>query len=184
MKYLLEFLPWCENDTLLSIGCGGAWWEINLLFNQPCKKLILIDFNSDLLNQETIEETIIYFENFYQKKLTTEIQLLNVDAVFSCLPDFSLDGILIFNTFHEIEHSSELIKECFRISKNNAFLFMEEEVSKDERILHQGCELPLFFESELISLLSNGGFHLSKKMAKDSKAVYFMFIKEKMNVIL
>ncbi|MHA8051249.1 class I SAM-dependent methyltransferase [Aquirufa sp. ROCK-SH2] len=178
MKDLLNVLKWQSSDQLISIGCGGAWWEINLLFNQPCSKLFLVDPNEDLLNQQDVSETIHYFEKQYQKKLDISCEIMNLDARQLNLPEKSIDGILIFNALHEIENQIEVLRECKRIGKKGSFLFVEEELSLKDRFIHEGCGFPLFYQNELIDLIENVGFKFSKIHKKDDLASYFLFINE------
>jgi ubiquinone/menaquinone biosynthesis C-methylase UbiE len=177
MKNLLNFIDWKEQDALLSIGCGAAWWEINLMLQKPCQSLILIDPNEIVLNGEDLQEGIQYFENQYQKSLITEIQFFNIDAKNSGLPSVQLDGILLFNSFHEIENPDQLLHECYRILKPGGFIMVEEELSHTSRKIHEGCEKPLFFEKELIQLFFENGFHSVSSLEKDELAAYFRFVK-------
>jgi ubiquinone/menaquinone biosynthesis C-methylase UbiE len=177
MKNLLNFIDWKDQDALLSIGCGAAWWEIKLMLQKPCRSLILIDPNLNVLNSEDLQEGIQYFENHYRKTLSTEIQFHNIDAKNSGLPSEQLDGILLFNSFHEIENPDQLLVECFRILKLGGFILIEEELSHTSRKIHEGCEMPLFFEKELIQLFSEKGFHSVSRLDKDELAAYFRFVK-------
>jgi len=177
MKNLLNFIAWQEQDDLLSIGCGAAWWEIKLMLQKPCRSLMLIDPNEIVLNSEDLQEGIKYFENHYQQSLSTAIQFLNIDAKNSGLPSEKLDGILLFNSFHEIENCDQLLIECYRILKPGGFIMVEEELSHTSRKIHEGCEMPLFFEKELIHMFSEKGFHSVSSLVKDELASYFRFVK-------
>lgn len=178
MKNLLNWIKWNNTDQLLSIGCGSAWWEINLLFNQPCEKLILIDPNAELLNEDDLAETIQYFEKMYQKDLDIAIHFFNQDVKNVDLATNSLDGVLFFNALHEMEEKLDILKECKRIGKLGSFVFVEEELSFQDRLVHQGCGNSLFYENELILLFENAGFKLSGILKKDEVASYFLFLNE------
>ena len=74
MKELLNFTPWKNTDTLVSLGCGSGWWEINCVIHQPAGQLILVDHDFQALTNEEVSESISYFENTTNKKNTTKIQ--------------------------------------------------------------------------------------------------------------
>ncbi len=178
MKDLLNWLKWENDDQLLSIGCGSAWWEINLLFNQPCQKMYLVDPNADLLNENEINDTIQYFERHYHKKWDIPIQLFNQDAQNLNLPTNSLDGVFIFNALHEMENQMTILQKCKSLCRKGAFVCVEEELSMQSRLNHQGCGLPLFYQEELIQLFESAGFQFSDILKKDEIASYFLFLTE------
>ncbi|MHA8065529.1 methyltransferase domain-containing protein [Aquirufa sp. ROCK2-A2] len=177
MKNVLNFIDWGKDDHLLSLGCGGAWWEINLLFHKPCQKIILLDRNEEILNTDEIQSSIQYFENHYQKSFLPFVQVSNFDAKSTGISNCELDGIFIFNALHEMNGQKEVVDECFRILKSGGFILVEEDLSMTERKIHSGCEMPLFFQKELIELFLEKGFTLDSLLEKDDVAAYFKFIK-------
>ncbi|RVU25695.1 class I SAM-dependent methyltransferase [Sandaracinomonas limnophila] len=159
----------------LSIGCGSGLWEIKQMFENPVSNLILLDPNKELLNTEDVYATVQYFSKIYQKELVTSIQILQQKAVNIPLEDKSIDEIWFYNSLHEIDRLEESIQECFRLLKPNGKIIIEEELSHNERKIHEGCLKPLFFEKEIIDLFEK--FKLLSNEPKDEKANYLRFEK-------
>ena len=80
MKELLRFAPWKNTDTLVSLGSGSGWWEINCVAHQPAVQLILVDHDFQILTNEEVSDSISYFESKSQLKNTTTISVKNEDV--------------------------------------------------------------------------------------------------------
>jgi ubiquinone/menaquinone biosynthesis C-methylase UbiE len=177
MKELLKFTPWKNTDTLVSLGCGSGWWEINCVIHQPAGQLILVDQDFQILKSEEVGESITYFENTVHAKNKTAILIKNEDVSSLTLESEMADWILIFNALHEFNQITLVLKEAFRILKKGGQLFIEEEVSISAPLLHEGCGKKLFFTEDLITLLVTSGFEMVDKKQKDAKAIYLLFKK-------
>lgn len=177
MKELLKFTPWKNTDTLVSLGSGSGWWEINCVIHQPAGQLILIDHDVQVLSNEEVGESISYFETKTQKKNTTTVLVKNEDVKTLTLASEIADLVLIFNALHEFKQIDLVLKEAFRILKKGGQLFIEEEVSISTPLIHAGCGRKLFFTEELIALLATSGFEMVDKKQKDEKAIYLLFKK-------
>ncbi len=177
MKELLKFTPWKNTDTLVSLGCGSGWWEINCVIHQPAAQLILVDQDIQVLTNEEVSESISYFENTANTKNTTPILVNNEDVHALTLAIEMADWVLIFNALHEFNQIDLVLQEAFRILKKGGQLLIEEEVSISIPLIHEGCGKKLFFAEELISLVSEAGFEMVNKKQKDEKAIYVLFKK-------
>lgn len=177
MKELLKFTPWKNTDTLVSIGSGSGWWEINCVIHQPAGQLILIDKNDHILNQKDVNDTITYFESATLTKNTTSILLKNEEAHKLSLANETADWVLIFNAFHEFEKIEIVLHEVKRVLKKGGRLFLEEEISTNKPLIHEGCGKKLFYKKELISHIITSGFGLIDETKKDEKAIYVLFQK-------
>jgi len=56
-------------------------------------------------------------------------------------------------------------------------VIIEEEISKEIRLQHEGCGKDLFFEQEIIDEFTQAGLHHEGTVAKDDVAVYLKFRK-------
>lgn len=177
MKELLKFVPWKNTDTLVSLGCGSGWWEINCVIHQPAGQLILVDDDFKILSNEEVGESISYFENIANKNNTTTILVKNEDVHTLTLGSEIANLVLIFNALHEFKQIDLVLKEALRILKKGGQLFIEEEVSFSTPLIHEGCGKKLFFTEELIALLAKSGFEMIDKKQKDKKAIYLLFKK-------
>ena len=177
MKELLRFAPWKNTDTLVSLGSGSGWWEINCVIHQPAGQLILVDQDIQILTNEEVGDSISYFESKSQIKNTTTISVKNEDVHALTLENEIADWVLIFNALHEFKHINLVLKEAFRILKKGGQLLLEEEVSITIPLIHEGCGKKLFFTEELITIVAEAGFKWVDKKQKDEKAIYILFKK-------
>lgn len=177
MNEIFKLTPWSPSHHLVSIGCGSAWWEINLVLQHPAKTLLLIDPDNQQLNETAIQESIHYFEGQTGKQNQTEIQFLQKKVEVAQLIDQSAHGIWIFNALHELDSPSLAIKKSFDTLKKGGRLFIEEEISWTSRIQHDGCGKALYFESEIDTLAIEVGFIKKSVQQKDQKALYLIYEK-------
>jgi len=162
---------------VLSIGCGAAWWEIKSIFENPVEKIFLLDSNPEVLNQEDVEEGIAYFSNIFKKPFPASYELLVQKAKDIPILDASLDQIWLLNSLHEIEETDVCLSECFRLLKSKATILVEEELSIDDPLIHEGCQKPLFFLEELNQVMKAAGFQFLSCDKKDDKAFFIYFQK-------
>jgi len=177
MKELLRFAPWKNTDTLVSLGSGSGWWEINCVIHQPAGQLILVDQDIQILTNEEVGDSISYFESKSQIKNTTTISVKNEDVHALTLENEIADWVLIFNALHEFKQINLVLKEAFRILKKGGQLLLEEEVSITIPLIHEGCGKKLFYTEELITIVAEAGFKWVDKNQKDEKAIYILFKK-------
>ncbi len=59
----------------------------------------------------------------------------------------------------------------------NGIVIIEEEISKTERLQHEGCGKDLFFEQEIIDEFEQAGFQYIETKTKDEVAIYLKFRK-------
>ena len=177
MKELLRFAPWKKTDTLVSLGSGSGWWEINCVIHQPAGQLILVDHDFQALTNEEVGESISYFENTANAKNTTTILIKNEDVHALTLENEMADWVFIFNALHEFKQIELVLQEAFRILKKGGQLLIEEEVSISIPLIHEGCGKKLFFTEELINIVAEAGFEKIDKKQKDEKAIYLLFKK-------
>ena len=177
MKELLKFTPWKNTDTLVSLGCGSGWWEINCVIHRPAGQLILVDHDFQILTNEEVGESISYFENRTNTKNTTTILVKNEDVHALTLASEMADWVLIFNALHEFNQIDLVLQEAFRILKKGGQLLIEEEVSISIPLIHEGCGKKLFFAEELMTIVTEAGFEKIDKKQKDEKAIYILFKK-------
>ena len=177
MKELLRFAPWKKTDTLVSLGSGSGWWEINCVIQKPAGQLILVDQDIQVLTNEEVGDSISYFESKTQTKNTTTISVKNEDVHALTLENEMADWVFIFNALHEFNQIELVLQEAFRILKKGGQLLIEEEVSISIPLIHEGCGKKLFFTEELMSIVTEAGFEKIDKKQKDEKAIYLLFKK-------
>jgi len=177
MKELLKFATWKNTDTLVSLGSGSGWWEVNGVIHQPARELILVDQDLSVLNDQEVGESVTYFENATNLKNTTKLVVKNDDVHALTLAEEMADWVLVFNALHEFKEIHVVLKEALRILKKDGHLFIEEEVSFSTPLIHEGCGKKLFFIQELIDLVTQSGFEMVDKKQKDPKAFYLLFKK-------
>lgn len=171
-----KFFLWNSSDTLISLACGAAWWEIKSLYEVPAKKIYLIEQNTELLNQEDLEEGISYFKKYYSKEFTTEITPIQkkIEEVDLNLIE-PIDWILCFNSWHELENHEEILEKFSGKMRIGTHFLLEENLSSKERTYHPDCGKALFFKDEITAQLIKFGFELIKE--ENNEAPYLLFRK-------
>jgi hypothetical protein len=160
MKEFYEFALWQKEDDIASIGCGYGWWEVSLCLHYPAKKMAFVD---PLVEKEDIDESIAYFTEKTGLTWRTEVEL-NPDKIAE------KDQIWIFNAWHEFEDRPAMLAKIHNALHDGG-------ISKYHRLQHDGCGKDLFFENEIISEFTQGGFHYVTTKPKDEVAVYLKFRK-------
>ena len=87
-------------------------------------------------------------QRIIEKKGLTNVETIHSDCKTG-LPDESIDVILLYDTFHEIDNPTELLAELYRVLKPNGILSFSDHHMREKEILSQ--------------LTSGGLFQLSKK---------------------
>jgi ubiquinone/menaquinone biosynthesis C-methylase UbiE len=178
MNKIIEFGNWDASDTVLSLGCGSGWWEVNLICQNPAQELILVDEQPAVLNQSDLQETIAYFEKQVGVRCDTACQLINCDAAETGLSRDSVDQIWLFNSLHEMENPPAVLRECMRVIVFEGVVIVEEILASFAGKIHEGCGKSLFERAELIELFESTGFVFKGDVQKDDVATYLKFQKE------
>jgi hypothetical protein len=167
MKEFYDFGQWKTTDRIASIGCGYGWWEVSLCLHYPAEHLTLVD---PLVEQEDIQDSIDYF---------TQKTGLLWKTRFELNPENwqNQDQIWVFNAWHEFEDRGEMLVKIKDALNDGGIVIIEEEISKEERLQHEGCGKDLFFELEIIDEFTQAGLHYVATQVKDEVAVYLKFRK-------
>jgi hypothetical protein len=167
MKEFYEFGLWQKEDHIASIGCGYGWWEVGLCMHYPAAHLALVD---PLVNEEDIQDSIDYFTEKTGLAWKTEMEVN--PARFE-----RKNQIWIFNAWHEFENRTEMLAKIYQALTDGGTVIIEEEVSKIERLQHDGCGKDLFFETEITEEFERIGLQHVATQVKDELAVYLKFRK-------
>jgi hypothetical protein len=167
MKEFYEFALWQNEDHIASIGCGYGWWEVSLCLHNPAKKMAFVD---PLVDKEDIAESIDYFTEKTGLEWQTDVEL-NPETLQN------KDQIWIFNAWHEFEDRPAMLAKIKAALNEGGIVIIEEEISKVERLQHDGCGKDLFFEREIIEEFERTGLHHVVTQVKDEVAVYLKFRK-------
>jgi ubiquinone/menaquinone biosynthesis C-methylase UbiE len=178
MNKIIEFGNWDASDTVLSLGCGSGWWEVNLICQNPAQELILVDEQPAVLNQSDLQETVAYFEKQVGIRCETACTLINCDAGETGLSHKSVDQIWLFNSLHEMENPKAVVEECARVLVSEGLVIVEEILASYAEEIHEGCGKTLFDREELVKLFDRAGFAFVADVRKDDVATYLKFQKE------
>ena len=167
MKEFYEFGLWQSSDHIASIGCGYGWWEVGLCLHYPAQHLTLVD---PLVNEDDIQDSIEYF---------TEKTGLTWKTAFELNPENlqKKDQIWVFNAWHEFKDRLEMLAKIKSALNEGGIVIIEEEISKVERLQHEGCGKNLFFEQEIIEEFEQMGLQYVATQVKDDVAIYLKFRK-------
>jgi len=70
-----------------------------------------------------------------------------------------------------------MLAKIYNGLNNGGIVIIEEEISKVERLQHDGCGKDLFFEQEIIEEFEQAGLHYVATQVKDDVAIYLKFRK-------
>lgn len=112
--------------SVLDFGCGPGGYIIPLAgLVGDTGKIYALDVNPLAIN--------------YVKSITGKKKLSNVDTILSDgdtgLPDASLDIILLYDVFHHLDESDNILKEFHRVLKNNGTLSVTDHHLEKEKII-------------------------------------------------
>lgn len=167
MKEFYDFGQWEKEDHIASIGCGHGWWEVSLCLHYPAAHLALLD---PLVEQEDIQESIDYFTEKTKLPWNTEFEL-NPENLQK------KDQIWVFNAWHEFEDRIAMIAKIYNALNDGGIVIIEEEISREHRLQHEGCGKDLFFEQEIIDEFEQAGLQYVATQIKDEVAIYLKFRK-------
>ena len=165
MKEFYDFGQWKTTDRIASIGCGYGWWEVSLCLHYPAQHITLVD---PLVEQEDIQESIDYFTEKTGLVWKTGVALNPENWQ-------NQDQIWVFNAWHEFEDRGEMLAKIKNALNEGGLVIIEEEISKEERLQHDGCGKDLFFEPEIIDEFTQAGLQYVATQVKDEVAVYLKF---------
>jgi len=174
-KSLFEVGRWSADDCILSLGCGAGWWEINQIIQNEVGELLLLDSNTHVLNRADIDETSVYFENQFDQRLKSPVQLLHADASNIPLGRESVDQIWLLNSLHEMDNPTAVLQEIDRILKQVGSVVVEEILTGE---IHAGCGKKLFRADEIMTLFERFDFQLERRCRKDLEADYLKFSRQ------
>jgi ubiquinone/menaquinone biosynthesis C-methylase UbiE len=87
------------------------------------------------------------------RKIASKKRLTNVETIHSdCntgLPDQSVDAVLLYDTFHDLEDGEAVLKELHRILKPNGILSFSDHHLKEQNILEKVTSANLFVLSQM-----------------------------------
>jgi hypothetical protein len=87
------------------------------------------------------------------------------------------DQIWVFNAWHEFKDRLEMLAKIKSALNEGGIVIIEEEISKVERLQHEGCGKDLFFEQEIIEEFEQMGLQYVATQVKDDVAIYLKFRK-------
>ena len=116
-KYILRDIPISEGDTILDFGCGpGSYSTAIAEILQGTGKVFALDIHP--LALQKVDKTA-------KKKKLENIQTILSDCKTG-LPSNSVDIILLYYIFNDLEDSEKVIKELYRILKPHGILSLSE----------------------------------------------------------
>lgn len=166
------------NETILSLGCGGAWREFELSLLTDSLTFYLEELDSISLNSKIISKNILEFKNNRKRQLTnTFFKVYGTTTSIPVQNDF-FEKVLIMNSFHHFDSKEVMLKEINRALKTKGILIITDHISLDvSKESSYGCDHKYFLlnEKDLISLIEKSNFKLISitKMAKQTRLFVF-----------
>lgn len=167
MRKSLEIYNFQEGEVIASLGAGGGVWEIGFATFHNNLTFYLQDINGNVLNQADIDYAVEYYTKVSGKPNGNRfIPVIGTEKKTN-LPGDTFDKVLVINSFHEFANPAEMLAEVRRILKPEGKLFIEETLARSPGQLHEGCQMPLYTEAELIAFLAQHGFELLRSVGRE-----------------
>jgi ubiquinone/menaquinone biosynthesis C-methylase UbiE len=117
-----------EGFRVLDYGCGpGSYVPAVAELIGPSGKMYALDINPNAVQMV--------------KELAAKKQLSNVETILSdCdthLPDKSVDVVLLYDAFHDLEKPNAVLEELHRVLKTNGILSFSDHHLKENEILYR-----------------------------------------------
>ena len=116
-KYILRDIPVNEGDTVLDFGCGPGSYSTAMAEKlRGTGKVFALDIHPHAIKK---------IDNDARKKKLSNIKPILSDCNTG-LPSNSVDIILLYYIFNDLENSEKVMKELFRVLKPQGILSLSE----------------------------------------------------------
>lgn len=132
---VLESIPLEPGSTIVDYGCGSGGHSIAAARSVgPSGKVYALDISPHAIARV--------------KSLTSRNHLSNIETILTKrdtgLPDSSVDVVLLYDTFHDLNDPQGILKEIHRVLKANAMLSFSDHHMQDSDILQNTTGNDLF----------------------------------------
>ena len=134
---VIKMLDLHEEDLFLDLGCAGGNFVYEM--SKRCKS-IGIDISPTIKNRA------------FAQRQQPNIDFMRADGLNLPFKDDRFDKVLIGGTLQAVEQDNELIKECYRILKEDGALVLH--VIQERRAIRIMYENNIFFTRKLIKLFN------------------------------
>lgn len=156
----LAFLRINDGDTVVDIGSSSGAFTgcINVIAEFKKAHFILVDIDSNCLNQAKVADMIAYYEGIRGRPFNNSISLVvnTVDSLW--LPLNHYKKIWLFNTLHEIPDKAGMIRQVSAVMQSGGELLIAELLATEKKKMHNGCNKPLMSDEEMKTLMAAAGF--------------------------
>lgn len=155
---LLSKLAITKSDIVLDFGCGAGFFTIPIA--KMAAKTIALDASSQML-----EKTAHHAE-----KNHVAVELLKSDGTAINLEDNSVDLVLLFHVFHEVEDKPRVLREICRILKPSGRLAIVEK-TRGDGIFSGKFGPPVLRQDEVIGEIARSGFKPAETLPHDKDSI-------------
>lgn len=125
---------------VLDYGCGPGSYLI------PLAELVGTSGRIHALDVHPL--AIQRIQRIASKKRLTNVETIHSDCKTG-LPDQSVDAVLLYDTYHDLEDGEAVLKELHRILKPNGILSFSDHHMKEQNILEKVASENLFVLSKI-----------------------------------
>jgi ubiquinone/menaquinone biosynthesis C-methylase UbiE len=151
-----------DGDTIADIGSSsGAYIGcINVIAEFRKTHFILVDIDSNCLNNTKVNNMIAYYEGLRGQPFNNTIGFVvnRIDSLW--LPMNSKRKLWMFNTLHEIPDKPGIIKQMSAVLQTGGEIIVAEVLATEKNKTHGGCHYPLMSDEEIKKLMDAAGFEL------------------------
>lgn len=174
-EYKIKYFGVKNGETIAEIGAASGWLQaINSIYTDSVTYYIE-DIDSNYANTAQMNKAVAYYSAMRTKPQTNTFKFVLGNKLQTNLPSNTFDIVILSNTFHEIKHKENIIKEIDRILKPNGRLVICETFSNEfHKTRNPGCEIRSYKVSDIIELFSKYEYYLSKTEMPESAFYNFL----------
>jgi len=156
-EQLISKLNIGPNDVVVDFGCGPGFFTVPIA--KVAGKTIAIDVSSQMLKRAAS----------YAKKSGVTVEFIRSDGSEIRLRDDSVDLVLLYHVFHEVEDKPKVLSEFLRITRPAGRLVVVEK-TRGGSIFSGRLGPPIIDETEVTREMERAGFAYVEKIphGKDS----------------
>lgn len=182
----ISFLDIHDGDLVADIGASGGTFEgaISAIGNWKNVHFVLVDIDSNCLNQQKVNNMKTYYTQVKGSPFTTEISFVRNTPDSLYLAHDTYHKIFLLNTLHEITDQQKMVKDIYKVLRKGGEVIVDEMMARPRHLLHGGCQKPLLDEITMKTLFEQNGFKQDDTLAnpdnskwKNNPETLFRFIK-------
>lgn len=158
LDVILKAAQFSPGEQIADIGTGNGWVAAGLAIYTDSLSYTLEDIDSSFIKNGRFVEALVVAEKIKGAPITNTFTWVIGTAKNTNLPKSSFNKVLLIDTYHHIEHRSEMIRDLFSILKPGGKLIVSEPVGRKSGEIYKGCHSVVDTIDEILNAFTEQGF--------------------------